>query len=153
MTKMTKPWNQQQAIRSELQRNQLTANFSVISDLPTELVTGTTDIEWQGKDPNLRIVIPSIDVDVHFLDVFKIELLKGRGFSAGYATDSSSYVINEKAMQVMGMNADNAVGQSLTFGDAKGTIIGVVKDFNFKIKYPVIYFFADACRCCRCDHH
>jgi ABC-type antimicrobial peptide transport system permease subunit len=38
----------------------------------------------------------------------------------------------------MGMNIRNAVGKSLTFGETKGTIIGVVKDFNFKsLQYTI----------------
>jgi len=38
----------------------------------------------------------------------------------------------------MGMNIHNAVGKSLTFGETKGTIIGVVKDFNFKsLQYTI----------------
>ena len=38
----------------------------------------------------------------------------------------------------MGMTIKNAVGKPLSFNDEKGTIIGVVKDFNFKsIQYPI----------------
>jgi len=41
-------------------------------------------------------------------------------------------------LQVMGMTVNNAVGKSLSFGDNKGTIIGVVKDFNFKpLQYAI----------------
>ena len=46
--------------------------------------------------------------------------------------DSSNYIVNEKALQVMGMTVANAVGKPLSFQGNKGTIIGVVKDFNFK---------------------
>ena len=38
----------------------------------------------------------------------------------------------------MGMKVTNAVGKPLSFGETKGTIIGVVKDFNFKpIQQPI----------------
>jgi len=41
-------------------------------------------------------------------------------------------------MHIMGMKLSNAVGKPLTFGGVKGTIIGVVKDFNFKpIQQPI----------------
>ena len=125
-------WGKQQALKSTLMQNPLTSNFSIISDLPTALITGTVDVMWEGKAPNSQIVIPSIDVDENFIDVFKMQMATGRSFSTAFKGDSSNYVINEKAMQLMGMNIHNAVGKSLTFGETKGTIIGVVKDFNFK---------------------
>ncbi|MEP7141458.1 MAG: ABC transporter permease [Ferruginibacter sp.] len=131
-------WGKQPALKTELQQNPLTSNFSVISDLPTNLITGTIDVLWEGKDPNSQIVIPSIDVDENFIDVFKMKMLNGRGFSTAFKGDSSNYVVNEKALRVMGMNVKNAVGKSLSFSGTKGTIIGVVKDFNFKsLQYTI----------------
>jgi len=131
-------WNKQQALKTSLQGNPLTSNFSIISDLPTALVTGTIDVVWEGKDPKSQVVIPSIDVDEHFIDVFKIQTLSGRSFSTQFKGDSSNYVINETAVKLMGMTVQNAIGKSLSFGGTKGTIIGVVKDFNFKsLQYTI----------------
>lgn len=125
-------WNKQQAFKTALQQNPNTSNFSVISELPTTLETGTIDVVWEGKDPKSQIVFPSIDVDENFIDVFKITTLGGRTFSKEFKGDSSNYVINETAMRLMGMNEQSAIGQPLRFGGTNGTIIGVVKDFNFK---------------------
>ncbi|HSZ33416.1 MAG TPA: ABC transporter permease, partial [Puia sp.] len=125
-------WNKLGAIKTELKQRPLTSDYSIISDLPTELVTGTVDVQWQGKDPKSQIVIPSMDVDENFTKVFQMKVLNGRGFSSGFKGDSSNYVVNETAVRTMGMTVKNAVGKSLSFGQIKGTIIGVVKDFNFK---------------------
>jgi len=131
-------WGKQQALKTSLQQNPLTSNFSVISDLPTALVSGTINVLWEGKDPNSQVVIPSIDVDENFIDVFKMKMLSGRGFSKEYKGDTSNYVINETAMRLMGMTGNNAAGKTLSFGGTKGTIIGVVKDFNFKsLQYTI----------------
>ncbi|HEX5025474.1 MAG TPA: ABC transporter permease [Agriterribacter sp.] len=131
-------WNKQPALKAMLQQNPLTNDFSVISDLPTALVTGTLDVQWEGRDPNSKVVIPSMDVDENFIKVFQIKTLSGRGFSADFKGDSASYVVNEKMLEVMGLKADNAVGKSLRFGDTQGTIIGVVRDFNFKsLQYTI----------------
>jgi putative ABC transport system permease protein len=73
-----------------------------------------------------------LNVDENFTKIFKTRMLAGRSFSKAFTGDSSNFVINEKAMQIMGMNINNAVGKNLTFGDTKGRIIGVVKDFHFK---------------------
>jgi putative ABC transport system permease protein len=125
-------WKKMDAIKTELKQNSLTNDYSIISDLPTELITGTVDISWEGKDPKSQIVFPSMDVDENFTNVFQMKLLNGRSFSTAFKGDSSNYVVNEKAVQTMGMTVKNAVGKSLSFGSVKGTIIGVVKDFNFK---------------------
>ena len=125
-------WNKQQALKTELKRNPLTANFTIISDIPTNLTSGTININWDGKDPKSQVVVPSLDVAEGFVDVFKMKLLNGRGFSEEFKGDSDNYVVNEKALQMMGMKVETAVGKVITFQDKKGTIIGVVQDFNFK---------------------
>lgn len=125
-------WAKQQALKTTLAQNPMTENFSIISDLPTALISGSTDVVWDGQTANNQIVIPSLNVDENFTSVFKTKILAGRSFSSEFKSDSANYVINEKAMQIMGMNIQNAVGKNLAMSDEKGTIIGVVKDFHFK---------------------
>ncbi len=131
-------WNQQQALKADLQQNPYTQDFSIISDLPTELTTGDINVQWEGKDPKSQVVVPSMDVDENFIKTFQMKMLAGRSFSQSFKGDSSNYVINETAMHLMGMNINNAVGKSISFGGTKGNIIGVVKDFNFKpLQYAI----------------
>ena len=131
-------WGKQHALKDALHQNPLTSNFSVISDLPTALETGTIDVAWEGIGKRNQVVFPSLDVDENFTSTFKTTILAGRSFSKEYKADSSNYVINEKAMHLMGMNLGNAVGKSLSFNEVKGVIIGVVKDFNFKsLQYEI----------------
>jgi len=131
-------WGKQPALKAALQQSPLTSDFSIISDLPNNLVTGTLDVNWEGRDPKSNLVIPSINVDENFTSVFKVKVLAGRSFTTQFNGDSSNYVVNEKMLQVMGLTIQNAIGKSLTFGDRKGNIIGVVKDFNFKpLQYAI----------------
>jgi putative ABC transport system permease protein len=125
-------WNKQHALKTELGQNPLTNNFTIISELPANLTSGTVNIHWEGKDPKSQTVFPSMDVSENFIDVFQMKIISGRSFSTAFKADTNNYVVNEKALQVMGMKATNAVGKPLSFQDNKGTIIGVVKDFNFK---------------------
>ena len=125
-------WNKQQALKTELKRNPLTANFAVVNDLPINLIAGTLDVKWDGKDPKSQIVIPSMDINEDFISVFKMKILKGRGFSNAFKTDSNNFVVNERMLTEMGLKPDNAIGKQLNFGGQKGNIIGVVQDFNFK---------------------
>jgi ABC-type antimicrobial peptide transport system permease subunit len=125
-------WKKQGALRDELQRDPLTSRWTVISDLPTNLESGTISINWPGKDPKTQIVFPSMAVSEGFFDVFQTKLLTGRVFSTAFKADSNNYILNEKAAHTMGMTPESAIGQQITFQEVKGTIIGVVGDFHFK---------------------
>jgi len=125
-------WSKQQTFKNELSQNPLTSNFTIISDLPTNLANGTISVNWDGKDPHSQVVIPQMDVNEGFIHVFKMKLLTGRSFSNSFIADSNNYMVNEKMLSVMGLNVNTAIGKTLTFHGNKGNIIGVVKNFNFK---------------------
>jgi putative ABC transport system permease protein len=124
-------WNKQQALKNELKQNSLTSDFAITSDLPTNLANAT-GVDWDGKDPRLQVAIPRMAVNEDFINVFRMKLLAGRSFSTSFLADSNNYMVNEKMLSVMGLNAANAIGKTLTVQGVKGSIIGVVKDFNFK---------------------
>ncbi|WP_224746289.1 ABC transporter permease [Mucilaginibacter glaciei] len=124
-------WSKQQSLKDGLKQTVLTSDFTITSDLPTNLANAT-GADWVGKDPRLNIAIPCMAVNEDFTHVFKMKLLAGRSFSGTAIADSANYMVNEKMLSVMGLNAATAIGKSLTVQGVKGTIIGVVKDFNFK---------------------
>jgi len=125
-------WSKYQTLRTTLEANSLTSNFTIVSDLPTQLANATIGVQWEGKDPASQPLFVNLAIDENFFDVFGTTLLSGRGFSKEFTADTSNYIVNEKALEIMGMDVETAVGQPLTFWDKPGTIIGVVKDFNFK---------------------
>ncbi|MCB0287036.1 MAG: ABC transporter permease [Calditrichaeota bacterium] len=73
-----------------------------------------------------------LSVDYNYLSFYEIELAEGRAFSEEYSTErQSAFIINETLAEKLGW--DSPLGKSLRLGgdDSLGTIIGVVKDFNF----------------------
>lgn len=138
-------WNKQEAFKNELKQNPLTSDFAITSDLPANPGGWTLDVDWQGKDPHSQMAIPVMAVNEDFIHTFRMPLLAGRSFSSAFKTDSSNYIVNEKMLSLMGLNASTAVGKPLTLWDSKGTIIGVVKDFNFKTIHqaiePLVLFY------------
>lgn len=125
-------WNKQQALKNELSQNPLTSDFTVIKDLPTNLGDWTLSVGWDGKDPHSQMSFPVLGVNEDFTHTFRMQVVAGRSFSRSFKTDSNNYMINEKMAGVMGLNANTAVGKALTLWGNKGTIVGVIKDFNFK---------------------
>jgi len=105
---------------------------TVMGDLPTYLTSGNADVTWEGKDPKDQTIFPLMGVDENSLNVLGLHLLKGRFFSKAYGRDDSAIVVNERTLQVMHMDPAVALGKTIGFGGRPYTIIGVVKNFNFK---------------------
>ena len=86
--------------------------------------------EWDGKDPELDVVIGNTQVDYDFVETMGIELVEGRSFSREFSTDATeAYLVNEKMAELMGV--ESVVGKRFSLW-REGTIIGVMKDFHFK---------------------
>lgn len=131
------------ALKNELTgRHGITAvSLSGIYDF-TNYESSTSDLEWAGKPANSQVFITQAVIDKDFISTMGIQLLEGRNFS-GTPADSNRYILNEAAVREMGLNPPY-VGQSISFHSREGTIIGVVKDFNYqslKKKIEPLVFF------------
>jgi len=124
--------NNYTALKAALSQNTAIKNFTLIEHLPTDLTTGTTDVQWSGKDPNLQTIFPHIGADGNFIKTFGMHIIAGRAFDDNSTADKSNYLVNETALKIMGMTPTSAVGKKISMNGHPGEIIGVVKDFNFK---------------------
>ncbi|WP_350289110.1 ABC transporter permease [uncultured Croceitalea sp.] len=91
-----------------------------------------TDIEtYEGKMQNFTPYI--YEVDNNFIQHYNIDVVAGRAFSPEFPTDSiSSLIINEAAAKEFGYNDPNLIiGKKFQQWGREGTIVGVVKDFNY----------------------
>jgi putative ABC transport system permease protein len=120
------------ALTAFLHDNPRLSHYSVVSEVPVDVSMGTAGVQWQGKDMNTHPMFSLMGVDEHFLDLFKMKLVAGRGFSPAFSADTLNYVVNEKTLNTMGWDPATAVGRPLTVLGNSGRVIGVVKDFNFK---------------------
>lgn len=87
-------------------------------------------VAWEGKDPNHEILFHQLMTDHDFITTYSISLADGRNFSEEIKSDSNAVLINEAALSQM--NLADPVNKQINVGNWRGTIIGVVKDFNFK---------------------
>lgn len=73
-------------------------------------------------------------VDVDYLDLYKMKIVAGRGFSKDFGTDSTqAMVLNESAVKLLGFaSPQEAIGKRYKQWGSEGRIIGVIKDFNFR---------------------
>lgn len=100
-----------------------------ITDGPTRINNGTTGVQWNGKDPNLKIDFAHAAIGYDFIKTMHLQLAQGRDFSKDFATDSAGYIINETALRIIGY--EDPIGKPFTLWKVEGTIIGVLTDFHF----------------------
>ena len=92
-----------------------------------------TDI--QGANGQMLSKIPLIyEIDFDFIPCLQIPMVAGRNYSRAFPTDSTkAMIINEAAAKLYGYQRPaDAIGKKFAQWGRMGTIIGVVKDFNFR---------------------
>jgi putative ABC transport system permease protein len=100
------------------------------NQLPIDIGNSTSNISWEGKDPSQQMLFTTLNTDFNFIQSMKMQMLEGRTFDKDLITDTSGYIVNERAAEKFGFKG-SAAGQDLTLWGKKGKILGVVKDFNF----------------------
>jgi hypothetical protein len=91
--------------------------------------------DWDGRDPDKRVLIGTNGVDYDYLETMKMELVSGRDFSREYTSDfardtTGNFLINEEVVRLMDIG--DPVGKNFRFMGLQGTIAGVLKNFHFK---------------------
>jgi putative ABC transport system permease protein len=125
------------ALRAALSQSAQPADFTIISNLPTDL-GATRPLTWRGMEKGELVIAEHLNVDEHFIRTFGMTMAAGRFFSSDFPSDDSGYVINETAARAMHLTPEAALGRFISIRSEEGPIIGVVKDFNFKPVYSAI---------------
>jgi putative ABC transport system permease protein len=100
------------------------------NNMPSTIGNSTYGINWEGKDPDERVLFNFLHADFDFIATFGMELHSGRDFSRDLSSDSSAYIINEEALKFIG--EENVIGKPFNMWGTDGHIIGVVKNFHFQ---------------------
>jgi ABC-type antimicrobial peptide transport system permease subunit len=111
-------------------------NVSKMRNSPTAIFHHTGSIEWPGKNPDLGISFADGVVGYDFVKTMKLQIASGRDFSKDFGTDSAAFLLNEKAVKKIGFT--NAIGQSMSWGNRPGKVVGVLKDFHFNSLHETI---------------
>ena len=120
-----------EALKSELLKWPDITHVTRMRNFPTsDHVNSYSDLHWEGKNPEDKYLFCIHDVDYDLFETFEMSISEGRGFSRLIPTDINAYVLNEKAVEIMGIQ--NPPGKLFSQGDRTGHIIGVVKNFHFK---------------------
>lgn len=92
----------------------------------TEIYNSWSDFTWQGKAPGAITSFDVVMTDWDYEKTAGLKILKGRGFSRTYKTDSNAILINEAAEKLIGYK--DPLGKVINWDNEQLTIIGVVQD-------------------------
>ncbi len=119
-----------EAVKNELIQIPDISGVSFSSALPSNIQRSTTlDLEIDGDRKVFEMNFITVDYD--FVDLFDMEMTRGRNYDRDFSADMiDSVVLNEKAAAIL--NWDNPVGKELRIFGQTRKVIGIVKDFNFQ---------------------
>jgi putative ABC transport system permease protein len=87
---------------------------------------GTTYVSWKGKTPDMKPLLISNKVSLEYGKTIGWNLVTGRDFSESFGTDSSSIILNQSAVQLMGFK--DPLSELVNFAGKDYRVIGVVGD-------------------------
>lgn len=129
------------AFRNELLRNTSIKNATRSSRIPTGRLLDSQGAQVEEGDTLVQtdVVIKNVSIDRDFLDTYGIPVVSGRNFSREILSDDSlAFMLNEAAVKMIGWTNEEAVGKAFRYGDRKGAIVGVVRDFHFESLHEAI---------------
>nr|WKN36553.1 ABC transporter permease [Tunicatimonas sp. TK19036] len=134
-----------ETLRNELLQTGAVEEVAKSESPVTDSYVTNSGLTWQGKDPAMQEEFATMRVTHEFGKTVGWQIVEGRDFSREFATDSVGFIINEAAVEYMGL--ENPVGEQVKWGEnGVYTIIGVVNDMITQSPYaPVkqMFFFID----------
>jgi len=127
------------ALKAELLRSPLVPFVSGTGQIPTNISANSWNAEWEGRDPENRILIGITFADFDYPEALGVEMAAGRSFRPEHGTDRrGAFLVNEEVARLMGLRAEDAVGKTFRFAGIEGPIIGVAKNYHYKpVQFPL----------------
>ena len=113
-------------LRNELIKTGTVVEMCEASSPLTDVWSTGGGFNWEGKDPNFVTNMGLFCISHDYGKTIGWDILEGRDFSRAFPTDSTAFVLNETAVNYMGLT--DPVGKTIRWGKKKYKVIGVVKD-------------------------
>lgn len=131
------------AFYNELEKHADIRNVARSSRTPTGRLLdsqGAARVQKGDSLANTDVTLKNISVDHEFFDTYGIEFVAGRNFSRNVKSDDSlGFILNEAAVAMMGLTPDEILTRDFQYGNVKGRVLGVVRDFHFEsLHEPIV---------------
>ncbi|MEO0571938.1 MAG: ABC transporter permease [Bacteroidota bacterium] len=130
--------NQLSTFKEEVTKLGKVQSATLSSFLPTPSSRSNTSFFKEGsREQENAIQMQIWNVDKDYIPTLDMELITGRNFSDRFGTDSTAVIINEAALPVLGLGAQEVLGKRISQDiDSEDpeyyTIIGVVRNFHYE---------------------
>jgi len=101
-------------------------NVTRSSSTPNEVWNIMRGLSWEGNTSDEGSAFAFVSADQNFVETVDLEIVQGRNFDINLKSDENAVLINEKSIEMMGV--EDPIG--LKMGDEGWEVVGVVKDFN-----------------------
>jgi len=111
-------------------------NATASMQAPYRIGSNSSGIDWEGKDPEMDVLVSFTGVHHNFIETMGITLREGRDFSVDFPSDMynsdtlANWIINSTLANITGK--EEIVGMDLTFMGIHGQVVGVMQDYHFK---------------------
>ena len=112
-------------------------NVSISCCTPSQVNTSAGLARWDGQKAGQDVYVQWNSIFFNYFETIGVPVLYGRDFIEFNENDitrdgQAKYILNESAVESMGLTASEAIGRNFTLYEKTGPIIGIVKDFHFK---------------------
>jgi len=134
-------------LRAELKNSGAVLEVAESGGEVTSVWSSNGGFTWEGMDPSFEEGFATLNVSPEFGKTVGWEFIAGRDFSRDIASDSAAFVLNESAVELMGL--EDPVGKTIRWTnlawdvDQEFTVIGVIKNMVMESPFepvdPSIY--------------
>jgi putative ABC transport system permease protein len=124
------------AVRAELKAAGVIEEMAEASGPVTNVWNTSGGFSWAGKDPNQAAEFPSLAITAEFGHTVGWEFVAGRDFRVDFPTDTTALVINEAAVQFIGLK--DIVGKTIVWDSVPYHVIGVIKNMVMESPYSPV---------------
>jgi ABC-type antimicrobial peptide transport system permease subunit len=94
----------------------------------------TGGLEWKGKTE--RVEFTNLEVGYDLIELLNIPIQQGRSFSREFSREKSKIILNEMAVERMGLA--NPVGEVVKLWGEEHEVIGIVENFHMESLYEEV---------------
>lgn len=105
-------------------------------DMSGNFSGSTEKVSWTGKQPTDKIHIVALDFSPEVIGMMDIDMQEGRNFSPDFQQDSLSIILNQAAIDGMGLK--DPIGKEIQVWGATYRVIGITKNFHFESLYEKV---------------
>lgn len=124
-----------QSIKGEMENSPYVVSVTASQSVPG-FDRSVQNMYVHGDDPKTGMIVYENRVQHGYVQTLGMQVVSGRAFNPEMKTDTAAFVINEAAAKKLGL--EDPVGKKVVVWREVGTVIGVVRDFNFMSAHNAI---------------